>query len=384
MYQLFYTERDNTLYERFPEQNAGIDQILELTKIASGSNLNGEIQADTYNTRILLDFGAQVTTLSNLISTGKIPPLGNSANSASVYLSMQAADATDLKLSYTLEAYPVSESWANGNGNKGDTPQTKVGSSWYNRSGDAKAQTAIGWNTASAASGNSGKGVTELTGGGTWITGSGYEASQSFSNELPHIRMNVTDIVSKWVNGDITNNGFIIKRPEIDERSGEILGNIQYYGRETHTIFIPRMEVAWDDSNFSGTGSYSEIASETYVPYFKNIKRTYREADNTIFRIGVRPEFPSKSYVTSSFYMTADRLPTSSYYSIQDTVTGETIIPFDTTATKVSCDSKGSFFRLRLDTFMPERYYKILLKVEREGGDDVQVHDNAYYFKVER
>ena len=384
MYQLFYTERDNTLYERFPEQNAGIDQILELTKIASGSNLNGEIQADTYNTRILLDFGAQVTTLSNLISTGKIPPLGNSANSASVYLSMQAADASDLKLSYTLEAYPVSESWANGNGAKSDTPQNKVGSSWYNRSGDAKAQTAIAWNTGSAASNNEGTGVTEFKGGGTWITGSGYEASQSFSNELPHIRMNVTDIVSKWVNGDITNNGFIIKRAEADERSGEILGNIQYYGRETHTIFIPRMEVAWDDSNFSGTGSYSEIASETYVPYFKNIKRTYREADNTIFRIGVRPEFPSKSYVTSSFYMTADRLPTSSYYSIQDTVTGETIIPFDTTATKVSCDSKGSFFRLRLDTFMPERYYKILLKVEREGGDDVQVHDNAYYFKVER
>jgi hypothetical protein len=384
MYQLFYTERDNTLYERFPEQNAGIYQILELTKIASGSSLDGEIQANTYNTRILLDFGAQVTTLSNLISTGKIPPLGNSANSASVYLSMQAADASDLKLSYTLEAYPVSESWANGNGAKSDTPQNKVGSSWYNRSGDAKAQTAIAWNTGSAASNNEGTGVTEFKGGGTWITGSGYEASQSFSNELPHIRMNVTDIVSKWVNGDITNNGFIIKRTEADERSGEILGNIQYYGRETHTIFIPRMEVAWDDSNFSGTGSYSEIASETYVPYFKNIKRTYREADNTIFRIGVRPEFPSKSYVTSSFYMTADRLPTSSYYSIQDTVTGETIIPFDTTATKVSCDSKGSFFRLRLDTFMPERYYKILLKVEREGGDDVQVHDNAYYFKVER
>ena len=384
MYQLFYTERDNTLYERFPEQNAGIDPILELTKIASGSNLNGEIQANTYNTRILLDFGAQITTLTNLINTGKIPPLGNSANSASVYLSMQAADASDLKLSYTLKAFPVSQSWANGNGTKSDAPQNKVGSSWYNRSGDGKAQTGIAWNTGSAASGNSGKGVTELVGGGTWITGSGYEASQSFSNELPHIRMNVTDIVSKWVNGSISNNGFIIKRPEVDERSGDILGNIQYYGRETHTIFIPRMEVAWDDSNYSGTSSYTEISSETYVPFFKNIKRSYYETDNTIFRIGVRPEFPSKSYQTSSFFITKDRLPTSSFYSIQDAVTKETIIPYDTTATKISCDSKGSFFRLRLDTFMPERYYKILLKVEREGGDDVQIHDDGYYFKVEK
>jgi hypothetical protein len=384
MYQLFYTERDNTLYERFPEQNAGIDPILELTKIASGSNLDGNIQANTYNSRILLDFGNQITTLTNLVNTGKIPPLGNTANSASVYLSMQAADASDLKLSYTLKAFPVSQSWANGNGNKGDTPQTKVGSSWYNRSGDGKAQTGIAWNTGSAASDNSGRGVTELIGGGTWMTGSGYEASQSFSNELPHIRMNVTDIVSKWVSGDIDNNGFIIKRPEIDERSGDILGNIQYYGRETHTIFIPRMEVAWDDQVLTGTGSYTEIASESYVPYFKNIRRSYREADNALFRMGVRPEFPAKTYQTSSFYVTKDRLPVTSYYSIQDAVTEETIIPFDTTATKISCDSKGSFFKLKLNTFMPERYYKIVLKIERDSGDDVQIHEDGFYFKVER
>jgi len=384
MYQLFYTEKDNTLYERFPALNAGIDPILELTKIASGSNVDGNIQANTYNSRILLDFGEQITTLTNLIDAGKIPPLGNAANSASVYLSMQAADASDLKLSYTLKAFAVSQSWTNGNGNKGDTPQTKVGSSWNNRSGDGKAQTGIAWLTGSAPSNNSGQGVTELQGGGTWLTGSGYEASQSFSNELPHIRMNVTDIVSKWVSGNIANNGFIIKRPEVDERSGDILGNIQYYGRETHTIFIPRMEVAWDDQVLTGTSSYTEIASETYVPYFTNIRRNYRETDNTLFRIGVRSQFPNKTYQTSSFYITKDRLPTSSFYSIQDAVTEETIIPFDAKSTKVSCDSKGSFFRLKLNTFMPERYYKIVLKIEREGGDDTQIHDDGFYFKVER
>ena len=116
----------------------------------------------------------------------------------------------------------------------------------------------------------------------------------------------------------------------------------------------------------------------------RHLRFFLRESDRAVFRIGVRPEFPSKSYVTSSFYLTADRLPTSSYYSIKDTVTEETIIPFDTSATQISCDSKGSFFKLRLDTFMPERYYKIVLKVERDGGDDVQIHDNSYYFKVER
>lgn len=380
MYQLYYTERDTTIYERVPRQNTGIDPILDLVKITSGSRLDGEIQENSYNSRILLDFGSNITSLSQSIVSGKIPPIGNSQNSASVYLTMKAADASDLTLSYTLKAYPISESWSNGNGVKADMPITKLGASWYYR--DAEDPGTV-WNTGSAPSSGD-TAPTETQGGGTWYTGSGYEASQSFSNELPHIRMNITDIVSKWIDGTVPNNGLILKRTTTDENSGDILGNIRFYGRETNTIFIPRMEVAWDDQVLSGTGSYSEISSETYVPYFKNIRPNYYEADKTIFRIGVRPEYPSKTYQTSSFYITADRLPTSSYYSIKDAVTEETIIPFDTSATKISCDSKGSFFRLRLDTFMPTRYYKILLKVEREGGDDVQVHDNGYYFKVER
>ena len=99
----------------------------------------------------------------------------------------------------------------------------------------------------------------------------------------------------------------------------------------------------------------------------------------------MRPQFPSKSYVTSSFYLTKDRLPTSSFYSISDTVTNEVIIPFDETsknATQISCDTNGSYFKLNLDTFLPERYYKIALKVIRDGGNDTQIHDDRFYFKV--
>ena len=380
MYQLYYTERNSTLYERNIESNTGLDPILELTKIASGSRLNGFIQADTYNSRILLDIGNNnISDLSQSIVDNKIPPLGNSSNSASVYLTMTAADASDLTLTYNLKAYAVSESWSAGQGTVADIPITKIGVSWEYR--DA-VDPGTKWNTGSAAS--SGDASATNPGGGTWITGSGFEASQSFSNQLPHIRMNVTDIMSKWIDGSVTNNGLILKRDTVDENSGAILGSIKFYGRDTNTIFIPRLEVSWDDSIQSGTGSYSEIDSETYVPYFKNIRRNYYEADNSVFRIGVRPEYPTKTYQTGSWYLPKDRLPTSSYYSVKDAVTEETIIPFDTSATRISCDMKGSFFKLRLNTFMPERYYKILLKVEREGGDDIQIHDNGYYFKVER
>ena len=79
--------------------------------------------------------------------------------------------------------------------------------------------------------------------------------------------------------------------------------------------------------------------------------------------------------------MTGERLPTSSFYSILDSVTNETIIPYDTVATKIDCDSNGSFFKLRMDSFMPERHYKIMLKVERDSGNDIQTFDD-FYFKV--
>ena len=63
MYRIFYAEKDNTLYERFSEQNAGIDEIIELSKIASGSRVNGVIRDNTYNSRMLVDFGSAITTI---------------------------------------------------------------------------------------------------------------------------------------------------------------------------------------------------------------------------------------------------------------------------------------------------------------------------------
>ena len=389
MYRIFYAERDTTLYENLVRQgqNTGVDPILELTKIASSSILNSALQADTYNSRILLDFGSEITTLSDAIASGDVPSIGTHATSASIYLNLHASDANDILKSYSIEAYPISESWDNGTGQYGDSPISKIGASWLNRSGDGVAQSGIAWNTSSAHSVNTSAGALQPLGGGTWITGNGYSASQSFVNQSPDLRINVSDIVNNWIsasNSQITNNGFIIKRPYADEISGEAFGSLKFFGRESHTIYVPRLEVCWDDADISTT--LSEISSNTYVPYIKNIKSEYRKWETANFRIGVRPEFPTKTYATSSFYLTSNILPQSSSYSIIDSVTNETIIPFTEIAnnfsnskTKISADTVGSYFKLRMDNFMPERYYKIMLKCERTT--DVQTFDD-FYFKV--
>ena len=383
MYRIYYAERDTTLYEQYPSQNTGIDQILELTKIASGSKLNGIIQSRTFNSRFLIDFGSQITAISSSVVSGEIPEISTHPDSSSVYLNLRAADANDILQTYELKAYPISQSWENGNGNYSDDPIVKNGASWFFRSSDQ----VNAWDIANAKAnllGDSNPGQAEPLGGGTWMTGSGYEASQSFQNESPDIYMNVTDIVSKWVTKDITNNGFIVMRTYEDEGSGNIQGSIKFFGRESHTIFVPRLEVAFDDAPGTPPAAYSalkEINSDTYVPYIKNIKSEYRTSEIAKFRIGVRPEFPAKVFKTESFFLTNNRLPTSSFYSILDSVTNETMIPFDTNATKITGDLSGSFFKLRMDSFMPERFYKIMLKVERDSGNDIQTFDD-FYFKV--
>ena len=387
MYRIFYAEKDTTLYEKTPEQNVGIDPILELTKIPSSSRLNDVVQANTYNSRILIDFGNEITTLSRAITDGTIPAIGSAQTSASVYISLRASDASDLLRSYTIETYPISESWANGQGVFGDTPISRTGASWLYRSGDGSTLGAKQWDTGSAHSAGTSAGKLQPLGGGTWVTGSGYSGSTSFVNQSPDLRIEVSDIVNNWVSSSdsqITNNGFIIKRPYADEISGETLGSLKFFGRESHTIYIPRLEVCWDDAEVLTT--LSEISSNTYVPYIKNIKSEYRKWEIANFRIGVRPEFPTKTFQTSSFYMTDERLPVSSSYSIIDSVTNETIIPFteinnnfSNSKTKISSDGNGSYFKLRMDNFMPERYYKIMLKCER--SIDVQTFDD-FYFKV--
>ena len=388
MIRIYYAERDASLYEKRPNRNTGIDEVLELTKIASESrafenSTDLGIQADTYNTRILVDFGTEINALSSSIGNGDIPALSNNVpESSSVFIKLTATKATDLLHSYTIKAFPVSESWTNGRGRFSDVPANKIDVSWFSRTGDSKSENSTLWDTGSAHSYNTGVGTLESKGGGTWITGSTYEASQSFQNESPDIRMNVTDIVQHWLAGDVTNNGFIIKRPFADERDGEIRGSIKYFSRETHTIYVPKLEVCWNDSAIISSGS-DTIQSNTYVPYFKNIKSEYRTSEISRFRIGVRPEFPTKSYATSSFYLTGDVLPESSSYEITDSITNDIIIKdekiFGNSKTKISNDANGSFFDLRMDSFMPERFYKIKLTCRRTN--DTQTFDD-FYFKV--
>ena len=51
----YYPTKDTTIYEKAPSTNAGIDEILEITKIPATGTTGGSVTG-SYNSRILLDF----------------------------------------------------------------------------------------------------------------------------------------------------------------------------------------------------------------------------------------------------------------------------------------------------------------------------------------
>jgi len=370
MIYLIYPEKDTTLYERYPDRNTGIDPILEISKWTTGQIFpDGTIQANTYNSRTLLQF--DITEVSNSIVAGTI------AKNASYHLSLRAIDSSDLPISYSLVSYPVSQSWDNGTGNYNDDPETTNGVSWHYR--DAKS-IGTSWQTSSYATYTTASWVTN-PGGGSWYTSS--YASQSFNYVGPDVRMDVSNIVRQWLSGSIVNNGFIIKRPDADETGSAIFGKLKFFGRDTHTIYVPRMEISWDDRSFS-TGSLSELTDRDIALNVSNIRTSYKEKSKVRFRLDGRAMYPARTYATSSAYLIKKYLPTSSYWSVTDSETEETLIPFDDVATKISCDSDGNYFDVWMNAFMPERFYKFVFKIEKAGGLDTQFYDNGYYFKLVR
>jgi len=112
----------------------------------------------------------------------------------------------------------------------------------------------------------------------------------------------------------------------------------------------------------------------------KNHRQEYTDSDKTKFRISARPKYPTRTFSTSSIYLTNYKLPENSYWGIQDDFSQEMIIDFDNTFTKISADNTSSYFDVYMDTLQPERYYKLLIKTTLNGS--VIVIDNNNIFKV--
>jgi hypothetical protein len=165
-----------------------------------------------------------------------------------------------------------------------------------------------------------------------------------------------------------------------NEIDNNIQGYVRFFSRDTHTIYVPKLIMYWDDTTYS-TGSLSEIDLESYSIY-TSIKPIYKDTEIAKIRIYSRDKYPRKSPTNVFPYETVKVLPDTTYYSVVDAATDEVIIPFDNIYTKVSCDSTSNFIYLDFNGLMPERSYRLQLKIV--DGFIEQYIDDQIYFKVVR
>jgi hypothetical protein len=129
--KIFLTaSKDTTIYQAYPTNNAGLDEILEIGKVVDTALV--EPNYVTASARTLMQFSLPTTAS---VSAG-----------ANYYLNLRLADATNIKRNQKLFVYQVSRSWDEGSGffyqdiqnvNDGATwRQCETNTSWSLSGGD--------------------------------------------------------------------------------------------------------------------------------------------------------------------------------------------------------------------------------------------------------
>tara|TARA_R110000765_G_scaffold7770_2_gene25344 strand:- start:4976 stop:5404 length:429 start_codon:yes stop_codon:yes gene_type:complete len=142
------------------------------------------------------------------------------------------------------------------------------------------------------------------------------------------------------------------------------------------------MEVVYDDHTFT-TGSLQGLGNTDNIIHLKNLRNEYSVRETPKIRVAARERYPSRTFQTSSNYKSTKFLPSHSYYSVTDALTEDVIVPYDNSGSILSCDKDGNYFNLRMDSFLPKRYYKLRFHVTQSDGTYVE-YDHGYYFKVNK
>ena len=359
MYSFLTASKDATIYLQQPNQNTGLDEILEISKIYYGSVKD--------ISRALIKFDISYISQSLINQTARLEE---------VSLIMKETQSEEIPLDYTLYAYPISGSWEMGIGTRFDEIST-MGVTWRNREGDSKLKWLVDTTndgiTTNFAAGSTGS----YSGyGGVWYTG--YTSEQNYSYNTADIHMDVKSMCEAWLSGSIPNDGIIMKFSDDTETDNNDYGIVRLFGKETHTIYQPKIRVGWDDQTFI-TQSLQPITSNEIKVGVTNLSKEYKVNSKPIIKVFGRELFPLKTFSTQFAYKVIKYLPQTTYYQIKDADTEDVIIPFSEFS-KVSCNGDGNFIQLDLTNWETDRVYSIEIKVDNNGN--IQYFDDDLTFIV--
>lgn len=379
--KLFPT-KDTTLYTEYPNMNTGLDEIIEASTYVKNSK--GQVS------RYLIKFSDDEIkrTINNI---GEEIPY-------KIYLRNFNAVITGLNLDSELEIFPISGSWEMGTGRFGDNPPTENGASWTWRdyaSGSSKWE--IPSDTTYVTGSNKAIGVGA---GGVWyyryptgpqpiIPPLPMTQKFTYANDKD-VNVEVTEIVENWNAENIANEGFIVKQRNKDEFVDNINNQktFRFFSIDTNTIYPPQLEFRWEDFIFNTGSSTNKILpeGESFISLYNNVGVYYPQSTPRL-RFAAMPKYPDRVFQTSSLYTTNYFLPPkASRYAIKDTETNEFVIDFDPQYTRISSDETSSYFDLDCSGLEPERYYTVLVEINKtdQTGNfqNSLIYDEDIMFKI--
>ena len=248
MIYFIYPTKDTTIYKQrtLLELNTGYDEILEIKKV--NTDTDGILLS-----RILLGFD------NNFFENNQDKLL-----KSEFYLNLKVANSSELSINDQIAVYPLKKYWDEGVGRFYDSSDSEFyyeGASW--RFADLEKNY---WK----------KEATDdnYVGGGDY-----YEHEEipiqtdntnteellfNFQKSFSDVKINITSIVKSWLCGDIQNNGVLIK---FKNETSDAHSSIQFFSKDTNTIYYPYLEVLYDDYKFEPCENvyYKTIECETHV-----------------------------------------------------------------------------------------------------------------------
>lgn len=336
--------KDTTIYQKYPTQNFGLDEILEVGKLVkSGESNNSYASAAA---RGLISFDG--------IQSGAPYP-----SNARYFLNLYIANAKDVDRGQMIRVHRLLQDWDEGSGYF--YPISNVS---YKAATWTKATTAVSWSVA-----------------GGFYTSTPSSSVSLTTQPIRDVKLEITNIIAPIINGSNTSpwRGLILKYPTTDEQDNSITSNIKFFSKDTSTIFSPTLEIVWNDQQFV-TGSLKPIPSSKVSVIPKNIKETYTQGEKDKIYLVVRDQFPDKRYDSAQRYRNTYYLPSESYFRIRDQVSDVEIYSFDIYSA-INCDTSGSYIVLDTTGLPANRYYNLDIKVKTNNL--VFFPKFEYTFKVE-
>lgn len=360
VYQAF-ASADATIYSRYPSKNTGRDPILEVSAknsqdgtrflfrnpLTENPYYTYDLAAnDNYSVTDAFFPGSDIRRALLQFSPAEIAKLQVFASQSvsgswQANLRMYLATAQNLNTTYSLEAYPLSQSWQMGTGQYAQVPESRNGVSWL--------YTGVYQNSPLWAE----------TGSKYTTTYTGSQYFDYMSNK--DINMDVSDIVDKWFSGSIPNYGILVKHPSYIEENTASFVDLKFFSIDTHTIYPPTLQFMWDDAYYYPQGSNYVLNDQITIVLANNLGQ-FKQNQVYKMRTAVRYTYPPRTFSTQSAYLNQLYLPENSYWALQDVKTDEMIIDFNENYTKLSADSVGNYFTLYTSGLEVNRFYRILIK----------------------